>query len=318
MTTLLSMRSAIVSEITSEIPAFKSVAAFGGEFGLEDLLRYATKSPAARVGCMGFRSSYEAGEYVLDVDWVIAIVTRDTATKRGDQLLTLAQAINKVVTANDWGCDAKAPDGITGRNMFSGTLDKQGVALWVTAWTQRLEVDEYDLSTLDDFDTLYAKYDLWPIDGVVEAEDRIDLRGTWMSAYGQIYISSAIATSIAVAGTYQKAAGTTTIGDYSGMDMPVTGRLRHTGTVSKPFMVHANLSVTVSSDAKVTLALAKNGVVDANTAVEHEIAAASDPVAFGLNDIVSLDENDYVEVWATADDTVNVTVTKMNLIAGAN
>ena len=139
-----------------------------------------------------------------------------------------------------------------------------------------------------------------------------------MSAYGQLTISAAVATTIVEAGTYQKAAGTTVLGDAADMDMPVVGRLRHIGTVSKPMAFLASGSIIVSADAKVTLALAYGGVVDTTTAQDIEMTLAGGALPFSLNDIASLDENEYAEVWATANDTVNVTLTKMSFIAAAN
>lgn len=316
--TIVAQRAAIAAAVEAGVTAFESVATFGGEFSVADILRYAVKSPAARVGCVGFSDGvYEAGTKAIIIQWIIVIVTRDGTVKRDAQALTLTEAVTGLVLGNNWGLQTGRPTDVRGRNLYSGEIDKKGLAIWAVTWVQRLEVDEYDETALDDFETMYTEWDLAPADGVVDMDGRLVLQGAFMSAYGQLTISSAIATSISVAGTYQKAAGTTVLGNANECDMPVTGRLRHTGTVAKPFYVTGAVSVTVSGDAKVTLALAKGGVVDTTTAIEQELTAAGGAEAFSLSDIVSLDENEYVEVWCTADDTINVTLTKMSLTAAA-
>ena len=138
-----------------------------------------------------------------------------------------------------------------------------------------------------------------------------------MSAYGHMYTSTPVATAIAVIDTYQKAAGTTTLKLADDVDMPVTGRLRHIGVVAKPMLVTGDCSVQVDGDALVTLALAKDGVVDEDTRVEEQLTVAGGVETMSLKGVMSLDENEYAEIWVKADDTVNVTLTTANVVLAA-
>ena len=203
------------------------------------------------------------------------------------------------------------------RNLYSGLIDREGVALWSVTWSQYADLNIFDAEGLDDLKSVQLDWDLAPADGVIDSQQIVYLWSELMSAYGNLNVSSSAATAVAVAGTYVKAAGTTALNLSSDMDMPQVNRLRHTGTVAKPFFVSASASVLVSADAKVTLALAKNGTVDEHTAIEQKCTLAGGAEAFSIKSLVSLDENDYVEVWLTADNTVNVTLEKLHLIAAA-
>jgi len=309
---------AIVAKLDSDVAALISAEAFGGELTPDDIRRYAVKAPAARVGCLGFEDlALESGHYALDLQWIIVLVTRDAAVRRGPQMLGLVVDAAKVVAANDWGMETGRPKNVRARNLFSGDVDKHGLAVWAITWTQRLDLADLDTSTLDDFLRVHSDWDTAPLDGVVDIEGMLHLGGTLMSAYGELTVTTAVATAIAVADTYQKAAGTMTLGSALDMDAPVNGRLRHAGTVSKPFLATVNASVTVASDATVTLAIAKNGMPDETLEIEQKMTTAQGAGSFSITGIFDLNEDDYLEVWAKADDTISLTTTKLAMVAVA-
>jgi hypothetical protein len=253
---------------------------------------------------------------------VVYLVTGGTSIEKRDAgAMVLAEEVARQVTKNTWAHeDTRAPTEIEAINQYSGELDKIGVALWSVSWKQTTKLTDAEAieATLDDFESLYTDFDLAPKDDVVDIQSRVLLERNLMSAYGHINIATPVVTTIAVANTYQKAAGTTALKLAHDCDMPATGRLRHVGTVTKDFAVSAALSVTVSADAKVTVAIAKNGTVDADTAIEQAVSLTGGAEAFALEDIAELALNEYVEVWVKADATVNVTLTKMNLRVSAN
>lgn len=327
MSSIVSLRQAIVDAIDADmgpdatVPLFKTVQVHGGRFDRAELARVAIKSPAALVAVLGGPLTREGGvQAVGDLVYTVFIVTRGSSQiKRDEHALILSEAVAGLVVSNDWDFeDAQAPMDMAMANLYSGALDRGGgVALWSVAWNQSTDLAIYDVSTLDDLHSVVGDFDVAPKDGVPEIQAYISLNGEFMSAYGHIYVSTSAATAIAVAGTYQKAAGTTTLKEALTFDMPTNNRVRHTGTASKPILVSAGASVTVDSDAKVTLALAKNGTVDTNTAIEQEITAAGGAETIDLRGLFQLTTNDYAEVWVTADDTVNVTLTKLNVVAAA-
>jgi hypothetical protein len=322
---LVALRDAIVESIESNISTFRAVQGHGGRFSLEEIKRVSLQEPSCLVAVFGGRTRRIGGVCGLcDAEVVAFIITKGSSVSARDRAApALAEAVAQLAIENTWGCDfTKAPeDGVMINNLYLPDIDRHMVSLWSVSWTQQVEIGTFDLTTLDDFNRLNVQTDIADRDGVIEHEFDIFLNGTLMSAYGRAYISSALATSIAVADTYQKVAGTTTlvtspVSVY--VDMPSNNRLRHTGTASKPFMVEANVSVEVSADAKVTFAFAKNGTVDETAEAEEELTLAGGAESISLKSTLDLDENDYIELWVKADDTVNVTVNKMSLVIVAS
>jgi hypothetical protein len=320
---LLGLRTAIVTSLQLEVASLTSVAAHGGRINLAEVRRAAlNRAPAGLVTVLGGPIEREGGGGVgvCDAQVVVFIICLGTSQVHRDaEALALAEAVAVQAIRNSWAYDgSKAPAGIRVDNLYNGTQDRDGFALWSVTWTQRLDVG-YDTSVddLDDFNRLHADWDLAPRDGVADASQDVWLQGTLMSAYGQLHVSTSAATPIAVVDTYQKVAGTTTLKSALAMDMPTDGRLRHTGSVSRPMLVEAAVSIEVDGDATVTVTIAKNGTADADVEVTQECVAGAGAEAFSVPYVGALDENDYVEVWAKADDTVNVTATKLSLVAVA-
>lgn len=313
--TILGLRNAIISSIDAEIPAFVSVKEHGGNLNATEIKRISTKSPAALVSVLGGDGKLEGGLAVGSMAITVFIITRGSSdNKRESDVITLAESVFHEAAHNAWDYeDAQAPMNIKMRNLYNSALDGLGVALWGVAWTQKADAAKFDITTLDEFHTADTKIDLVPADGFMESESLVTVGGEFMSAYGHIYISTAAATPMVASDTYYKAAGSTTLKLSSDCDMPVDGRIRHIGTVSKPFLATASIAVQVSADALVTLALAKNGVVDEDTAIKQEVTLAGGAEALSLKGIMSLDENEYAEVWVKADSTVDVTLSKLNL-----
>lgn len=316
---LTSLRKAIADTISANVTDFKLVREHGGTVNESEIKRIAIQTPAALVAVLGGPVEREGGWPVGDVRFAVFVITVGTSTTdRKSDVVNLVEQVVGQVAANTWSASythLQAPQKIHMDNLYSGSIDSKGVALWAVTWTQRCEVNlnEDAYGELDDLNTVAVDMDLAPRDGIVEDQLIVELQGTLMSAYGRLHMATPAATSVAVAGTYQKAAGTTELDMYSDVDSPVTGRLRHTGTVQKPFFVQASASVEVSADATVTLTIAPGGVADEEVAIERDMIAADGAVVFTVNTTVLLDENEYVEVWLTADDTVNVTLTKLTL-----
>ncbi len=317
---LTGLQSAIVTSIDTTITTLRTVQQHGGRFDAQELRRYALRAPAALVACLGGPISRDVASHSsCKAKIAVFVVTHgNSAVARNTDALTFCESIAGMAALNTWDyVDAQAPLDIRIDNLYGSSIDETGSALWAVTWTQASDIDVYDDSALDEFHTANTKWDLWPADGTIDAEDLLLIWGQFMSAYGHIYVSSAAATSVATPGTYVKAAGTTTLKLADEFDMPADMRIRHTGTPTRPTLVTASCSVTVASDCKVTVALAENGVLDANTAQEQELTAAGGAMSFDVKGVLSLAENDYAEVWVTADEIVGVTMTKLNFVAAA-
>jgi hypothetical protein len=321
---LVGLRQAVVDSIAASFgpdgttPVFRAVQTHGGKFNSDELKRLASKAPAALVALMGGPITREGGtQAVGKTALVVFILTRgDSETKRDADALVLSEAVVGLMVKNDWDyADAQAPMEMAMANLYSGVIDRIGMALWSVGWSQANDLAIVDTSDLPLFHHGNVKWDLADMDGVVDMEDDIWVNGEFMSAYGQIYVSTAAPTSIAAIDTYQKAMGTTTLKTTPAavdFDMPATNRLRHIGTVVKPILVGASGSLTVSADAKVTLA-----VVDETTEQEIECTLAEGAEPFSLRGLFNLNANEYTEVWVKADATVNVTLTKLSMVAAA-
>lgn len=310
------MRAAVVGHIAESVTAFRTVQAHGGSFNREELARIALQSPACLVAVMGGELERHAGQPVASPTIFAFIVTRgSSAEKRDEAALVLVEAVAALVVNNGWDyADAQAPDNMRIENLYSGDIDKQGVALWSVSWQQQLDIAIYDDSDLPYLHLVETDWDLVPADGQIDAEQSIRLGGDFMSVYGNMNIDTPAATSIGAPGAYVKAAGTFALNLYESVDMPVNGRLRHTGSVAKPFLATASLSVTVDTDGKVTLAFAKGGVVDTDSEIEQECTIAGGAEAFSLKHIFSLAENEYIEVWIKADTAMGATLTKADVV----
>jgi hypothetical protein len=129
-----------------------------------------------------------------------------------------------------------------------------------------------------------------------------------VAIYGQLYFSATAATTIAVAGTYVKMAGTTTSDSLNGITMPQNNRLQNNSGTTRVFQVMGRADIIDGSGNKnIAIKLAKNGVLidptESNGETTNNVAAHAT-----INWIVSLATGEYVEIWATnKSDTSSIT-----------
>jgi hypothetical protein len=142
-------------------------------------------------------------------------------------------------------------------------------------------------------------------DATAQATTRANLG---VAIYGQLYFSATAATTIAVAGTYVKLAGTTTSDSLNGITMPQNNRLQNNSGTTRVFQAMARADIIDGSGNKnIAIKLAKNGVLidatESNGETTNNVAAHST-----INWIVSLAAGEYVEIWATnKSDTSSIT-----------
>jgi hypothetical protein len=121
------------------------------------------------------------------------------------------------------------------------------------------------------------------------------------SAYGSCYFATdnATAVTVTVANTYYKIPGTTTQGNCSLFTMSSNNRLQYTGSVSSTFIINSTISQTSNTTGTVYTAIAINGTVDLNTRVRCDCATINIYRHNSCSDVVTLNNNDYVELWVT-------------------
>ena len=152
-------------------------------------------------------------------------------------------------------------------------------------------------------------------DATAQATTRANLG---VAIYGQLYFSATAATTIAVAGTYVKMAGTTTSDSLNGITMPQNNRLQNNSGSSRVFQVMARADIIDGSGNKnIAIKLAKNGVLidatESNGETTNNVATHAT-----INWIVSLATGEYVEIWATnKSDTSSITAQNGHLFLKA-
>ena len=152
-------------------------------------------------------------------------------------------------------------------------------------------------------------------DATTQATTRANLG---VAIYGQLYFSATTETSIAVAGTYVKLAGTTASDSLNGITMPQNNRLQNNSGTTRVFQVMARADIIDGSGNKnIAIKLAKNGVLIDPTESSGETTNNVATHAT-INWIVSLATGEYVEIWATnKSDTSSITAQNGHLFLKA-
>jgi len=213
-------------------------------------------------------------------------------------------------------------------NGFSGTLDAD-VGRIVQALSDGQSIEFYFEVRIDD-DAICSTpiRVLAPVGGAASVSSAAPYGGTlasdpanypgfdadaWNTAldttlYGQLYFSATVATTIAVAGTYVKLAGTTTSDSLNGITMPQNNRLQNNSGTTRVFQAIARTDIIDGSGNKnLGIKLAKNGVLIDPTE-SHGETTNNVAAHVTINWIVSLASGEYVEIWATNEsDTSSIT-----------
>ena len=153
--------------------------------------------------------------------------------------------------------------------------------------------------------------------GSISANDIRDLIVSLSPSYGGLYVSTPTATSIGVAGTFVKVAGTTTSTALRGFTMPQNNRLTYTGTPTIDVLVIGSVTmITAGTSDDIAFRLAENGTTDATTQQVRQIGTGSDQGSVSVQGNFTLATNDYIEMWCTnEDDTQTVTANHMHIFA---
>jgi hypothetical protein len=126
--------------------------------------------------------------------------------------------------------------------------------------------------------------------------------------YGNIsMVGNATATTIGVAGTPVKIAGTYTSGALTtGINHDTNGRLTYTGATTRDFLLCVSCAISSANvNQSLRIYVAKNGTVIADSAQGLELSTANKQIGATTNYIVSLATNDYVEVFVSNDTAAN-------------
>jgi hypothetical protein len=156
--------------------------------------------------------------------------------------------------------------------------------------------------------------------GDISPQDLRDAVETLRPDYGHMYVSTPASTTIGVAGTYVKAAGTTALVSSPAsrnFTMPADNRLRYDGAAKRIVFIFCQVSVQHGASDEIRLRLAKNGTTLSQTQLKLN-AAETEYMSGAMFAVVEMVSTDYVEVWITNQtDTSQPTVSDMSLLAVA-
>jgi hypothetical protein len=115
-----------------------------------------------------------------------------------------------------------------------------------------------------------------------------------------------------------KAAGTTTvgIGNSPRWSTATTNRLTYVGTLTGDFILTAVGAIqTTANNITLTVGVAKNDVIQTESAVTVRTTTANVPFPFSVQDLIQVEVNDYFEIFVRNESgTQNITVSDLNVI----
>jgi hypothetical protein len=175
---VLDVRQAIVDGLKATLPAGVTVEAHRGRFdSAAEVQRFAVKSPIVLVSCVRMPvNDASDGNVMMPCSWALFVLTRDIPKLQRDAgALLLVEAVERSVIGNTWGsADASEPTGIDGRNLYSGSIDALGFALWVVTFDQLITttlIDQGQLDAMAPFETFHQDIDVHPADGHIEISE---------------------------------------------------------------------------------------------------------------------------------------------------
>ena len=135
---------------------------------------------------------------------------------------------------------------------------------------------------------------------------------------GQYFmVGNASATTISIAGTFYKAAGTTSTGTYvEKFDVTTTSnKAVYSGTLIGFYKVTVVASMVSGNNKVLAVRIAKNGTTTASSQTKSTSNGSNRSESIMSQDVVQLSNTDYIEVFvANTTDTTNITVEDLNVI----
>ncbi|MDQ7091758.1 MAG: DUF1834 family protein [Methylococcales bacterium] len=140
---------AIQTKVDEALPALRRCEVHGGRFDLKELRRVATKTPAVFISLLAAPEIKIVATGERDITLLIGvhIVTSDKPRlPRNVSVINILQALLLLIPINDWGLKKiDPPESINAQNLYSGDVDKHGIAMWAISFKQtvRLGCDLY-------------------------------------------------------------------------------------------------------------------------------------------------------------------------------
>jgi hypothetical protein len=114
-----------------------------------------------------------------------------------------------------------------------------------------------------------------------------------------------------------KAAGTTTVGNGNSpkWTQPSSNRLLYGGVISADFIYNAVGTVQSSAaNLVISVAVAKNGTVQAESEITIRTAVANQPYPFAIQDVINITTGDFLEIFVLNTQSSDIRVGDLNVI----
>ena len=165
-THLITLRADILIAMRAFFPkeVVPTVDRHDGDFGPDEIERYAKTSPALILVSNGGESKRQGGIITEAHVFDVFIMTKGkTQRQRTDGALLLYEHFLKLLHSTDWNTQecVAIPTDIKSKNLYGKELDELGMALWVVRWEQLVQIPyttDEDFNALNDFATLFATY----------------------------------------------------------------------------------------------------------------------------------------------------------------
>ena len=146
------MLAGIAAGVRAALPGLKTCAVHDGRFKASELRRWALRAPAVLIAWLGTPRAEAPGVLWTDCDHRFAafVVTRDRAAQRpkekslprGKAARSIVYVLLLLIPRARWGLtDIGAAENLRAVNLYSGEVDKAGVALWAVTWRQALRLE---------------------------------------------------------------------------------------------------------------------------------------------------------------------------------
>ncbi len=142
---------AIVAGVREQLPALRTCEVHDGKFDLAELRRATTRAPAVLICWLGTPRTEIPGVAWTDAEQQLAayVVTRDQGgLRRGAAARNIVDRLLLYIPRARWGLEriGSATD-LRAENVYSGAVDKKGVALWMVMWRQMLRLEALEDGT---------------------------------------------------------------------------------------------------------------------------------------------------------------------------
>ena len=140
---------AIVADLRGQLPSLRSCEVHDGKWDLAEVKRQTILAPAVLIAWLGTLRTENPGERWTDCEQHLAafVVTRDGRVpggklRRGEAARNLVDWLLLYLPRARWGLgDVGQATDLLAENIYSGAIDKTGIAMWAVTWRQKLRLE---------------------------------------------------------------------------------------------------------------------------------------------------------------------------------